>query len=138
MISLSSSMQVTTPSLYNVGRTYLLREDDVRASAYNFFEKAAGMGCPYSKWELYKTKGTCDDDGIDAGVLLESMRSLQDIASSNHFLAAVELCKKYVTPEYGSKVNEKSAVVHYRKVKIRISHFDRRGPLNYKLFWFLY
>ena len=107
---------MTIPSLYNVGRTYLLREDDVREKAYEFFGKAANMGCAYSQWELYKSKGFDDAADVDSGVLLEATRNLQEIASNNQFLATVELCKKYMIPGFGRNTGKKSIVEYYRKV----------------------
>ena len=109
-------MQVTIPSLYNVGRTCLLREDDQRERAFEFFRKAADMGCVHSKWELYKTRELDSEDHVDAGVALDALRSLQDISSGRNFLAMKELCKKYLMPGFGSNLAKKPAVDYYRKV----------------------
>ena len=119
-------LQVTAPSLYNVGRTYLLREGEVREKAYEFFERAANMGCPYSKWELYKTKGL-DNPDIDSGIMLEAVRNLQEIASNHQFLATVELCKKYLNPGFGINIGKKSVVDYFRKVKIFVFFSIRCG-----------
>ena len=106
---------MSLPSLYNVGKTYLLKEEDVKEKGYEFFEKAAGLGCPYSKWELYKSQNLMKDDNLDAGVMLEAIRTLHDVASNGNFLAAIELCKIYSMPD-GGLASKKAAVDCYRKV----------------------
>jgi len=108
--------EVSIPSLYNVGRTCLLREDDQRERAFEFFKKAADMGCIHSKWELFKAKELDSEDHIDTGVALDALRNLQDISSDKNFVATKELCKKYLMPVFGSSLAKKPAVDYYRKV----------------------
>lgn len=108
-------MQVSIPSLYNVGKTFQLKEDQSKERAGEFFERAAKLGCPFSKWELHKTKCLDGDEDNDAGVMLETIRNLQDIASKDHFHAVVDLCKRYAASDFGS-IGRKAATDYCKKV----------------------
>eukprot|EP00795_Rhopilema_esculentum_P009288 gene9288-16985_t len=110
-----NSDEATRPALYNVGRTYLLKENTLDEKSQEFFTKAANMGCSFSKWELYKDRIAKISNDDDAGVKLENMRQLQDIASKGHFDATIELCKEYAQHQYGD-ANRKTAVAYFRKV----------------------
>ena len=80
-----------------------------------YFTRASANGCAYSKWELYKLETLIDCCDEDAGVQLDSIRKLQEIASRGHLHANVELCKRYADEEYG-RITWQNAAEHCRKV----------------------
>eukprot|EP00794_Sanderia_malayensis_P016450 gene16450-18083_t len=104
------SDDATLPSMYNVGKTYLLKEDNKDDKSTDYFQKAGRRGCANSKFELHRERqSNYRGDNFDAGVMLECIRNLQDMAAQGHIQAQVELCHRYAEDQFGNSTKEFAA-----------------------------